>query len=151
MQYQEERNLPGVVERVVGRGSMLFIDAMTIAERVSKLMHERDRSQTWLERQTGISQSAISRFLRGEQRLYVDQAVAISQALEVSLDELVGLDALAKNETPEDAAIRAIVRVIGRDEALRRLARDPGQVTLGNTVSEEFLDGLNRKKKGQAG
>lgn len=151
MQHGRAKNLPDLVESVVGRGSMLFIDLMTIAERVSKLMHERDRSQTWLERQTGISQSAISRFLRGEQRLYVDQAVAISRALEVSLDELVGLEPSTKHETPEDAAISAIVRVLGREEALRRLARDPGQVTLGNTVSEEFLDGLNRKKKGQAG
>lgn len=130
MQYGGQRNLPNFVDRVAGRGSMLFILSMTIAERVSRLMHERDRSQSWLEKQTGISQSAISRFLRGEQRLYFDQAVAISAALEVSLDELAGLPPKAQERTPEESTILKMVETLGFEKAMRRLMHEDG-VTFG--------------------
>lgn len=110
---------------------------MTIAERIEELLHTRRRSQAWLGEAAGMTQSSISRVLRGEQRLYLDQASAIAKALDVSLDELASesptsaVDATRPNSpepSPEEWVVLKVVRRLGlaADEAIERLMRPPG-------------------------
>lgn len=139
MQYGLESFLPTGPAAIVSGPAFVSSGRMTLAERLAKLMHESDRSQVWLERQTGISQSAISRVLRGDQRLYFDQAAEIAKALDVSLDELAGLPPRAHEKAPELSAINAIVKSLGHEEALKRLLREPGPA-FGPPVKEDGGD-----------
>jgi len=104
---------------------------MTTHERLDALLLMRGKSQSWLGAETGMGQSAISRVLRGEQRLYLDQAIKICDALEVTLEDLTGHEpvgeATKKEQSPDVATILRIAETLGFDEALRRLtlARQP--------------------------
>lgn len=104
---------------------------MTVVERLEALMHIRDRSQAWLGEMVGMPQSSISKVLRGEQRLYLDQAMKIADALEVSLEELTGHEPIGeaqkKEQSPDVATILRIAETLGFEETLRRLtlARQP--------------------------
>lgn len=108
---------------------------MTVIERISNYLDKRSRTQTWLAEQTGFDQSSISRVLRGAQRLYFDQAIAICKAL----DELAGLPPKAQERTPEETIILKMVETLGFERAMRRLMNEDG-VTFGPASSATQFD-----------
>ena len=108
-----------------------------VIQRIELLMFKQGRSQAWLGEAIGMPQSSVSRALRGEQRLYLDQAVAIAKALETSLDHLTcenpseadqSETTHAPEPSPEEWVVLKVIRRLGlaADEAIDRLMRPPG-------------------------
>ena len=95
-------------------------------EKILRRMEERGLTQADLARLTKLHPTAVSRVLRGEQRLYVDQALRVAIALDLPLDYLAD-DSLespppSPTLTPDEDACLRLVRVLGAQQALQRLA-----------------------------
>ena len=101
---------------------------MELATRIAKLLDEREQSQSWLARKTGIDQSSLSKVISGKQRLYADQLAEIAAVLGVSPNELLGVPTQPAELPPEEFAALAVVRELGPKEAMKRLLRPPGTV-----------------------
>lgn len=67
---------------------------MAFAEQLRELMNKKNMKAVELARATGLSEAAISDYLKGKKEPRGRQSIAIAKALEVSLDILweTGLD-----------------------------------------------------------
>lgn len=123
-------------------------DVMRFAEKLMKVIDLSGKSQSRLQRETGISQSAISEMTKGKRRPYLDQAFLLARALGVSLDYLAD-EALEAPQLPvealgpEDRLVLKTVQHLGHAEAMRRLvgeapadSQGPGQVRV--MMNDEF-------------
>lgn len=81
---------------------------MTWAEKVTKIMKERDITQKQLAQLSGITESSISRYLHSKQRPRIDIVVNIAKALHVETDFL--LDDSDKGESAYNTIATAIAR-----------------------------------------
>ena len=73
---------------------------MTFGERLTLVRKRKGLSQADIGKKIGINGDAYGRYERNEVRPTIEMAVKISEALEVSLDYLVGkTDMLLDNET----------------------------------------------------
>ena len=95
---------------------------MSYGYRLVQLMDDRDMRQKELAEKTGISQSTISLYISGKVDMSAKNAIAISKALHVSTDTLLGL------VKPTGAAIDELVTIYSqltpsRRKLLVRLAR----------------------------
>ncbi|MGN6491953.1 MAG: helix-turn-helix domain-containing protein [Agriterribacter sp.] len=73
---------------------------MTFGERLTIVRKRKSLSQAEVGKKIGINGDAYGRYERNEVRPTIEMAVKISEALEVSLDYLVGkTDMLLDNET----------------------------------------------------
>lgn len=63
---------------------------METKDALARAISERGWSQADLCRRTGIPSSAMSRYLSGESDITLSRAIAIADAMAISLDELVG-------------------------------------------------------------
>lgn len=99
---------------------------MEIGDRINKLLTDLEKSQSWLARQTGIDQSAISRVVSGKQRLFADQLGAIADAFKVSADEILGRKTIPPAIPGDMQTVLDIIEEIGTGDALKRLVRPPG-------------------------
>jgi len=61
---------------------------MTFADNLQAVMNEKKLSQADVERKTGISQSVVSRYVRGKIEPTLENAIAISIGLKISLNRL---------------------------------------------------------------
>lgn len=75
-----------VLHLVQGRNSLLH----TFADRLRGLMAERAVNQLKIEEVTGISQSTVSRYMRGETEPKITEFVAIARFFGMSLDDFIG-------------------------------------------------------------
>lgn len=63
---------------------------MEFSQIIKKILEERKLKQTDLCRMTGIPSSLMSAYVSGKKSPAIQNAIAIAEALNVSLDELVG-------------------------------------------------------------
>lgn len=61
-----------------------------VAERLRQLMSERSVSQNELARRTGFSVQSVSLWCTGKNGMTLDAAAKVADALDVSIDEIVG-------------------------------------------------------------
>jgi len=64
----------------------------TVGQRLARLRMARGSTQTALARQVGLNQNALSDFERGRTRLNADALILFAKALDVTADEILGLD-----------------------------------------------------------
>lgn len=108
---------------------------------------ERGVSVREVARQLGESYSTVDRWFNGQGMPRFDQAMKLAEYFEVSLDELAGKRAGATD--PREEAVLRMVRLLGCDEAERRLllakedapaaASAPGKARV--TIQEVTPDG----------
>lgn len=100
-------------------------------QRLARLRKERGYTQIELADKTGIPQTLITDYERDRLRLHAEMVVRFAQALEVSADELLGLNGPKKNG--EKTSLRLLRRT-------KRIAELPSsqQKTLLKTI-DTFL------------
>lgn len=98
---------------------------MKFPEKLTKAIEAREWSQSRLAKEIGVSQATVSEMTRGQRRPYGDQIFAIAKALGVTCDYLLDDEQDAPGEvelvTEKDKLILANARIVGHDEALRRI------------------------------
>lgn len=67
----------------------------TIAQRLVRLRKERGLIQTQMAKRLGVSQPVVSDYERGGLRLHGELILKVAEILDVSANELLGLDAKA--------------------------------------------------------
>ena len=70
----------------------------TVGQRLARLRKERGFTQVELADKTGLIQVLVSDYERGKLRLNADTLIRFARALEVSADEILGLDAEPKQK-----------------------------------------------------
>jgi len=65
---------------------------MQIAYSIQRIIKDKGISQAQLARMSDISQSAVNRYLNGENEIPASKAQKMADALAVSVDELLGVD-----------------------------------------------------------
>jgi len=109
----------------------------TIGQRIARLRKERGYTQIELADKIGIVQNLISDYERDKLGLRADMVVRFAHALEVSSDEILGL-----NGTRKDGDSKASLRLLRRTKKIEELP--PGQQkTLLKTI-DTFLKGAER-------
>ncbi len=105
-------------------------------QRLARLRKERGYTQIELADKTGIPQTLITDYERDRLRLHAEMVVRFAQALEISADELLGLNGAKKNG--EKTSLRLLRRT-------KRIAELPSsqQKTLLKTI-DTFLKGAGR-------
>ena len=63
---------------------------MSISDSLNKIFYERDLTQADLCRMSGVTSSTISDYVSGRKEPSLPKAIAIADALDISLDELAG-------------------------------------------------------------
>jgi len=102
-------------------------DSRTIGEKLEALMELRGITQGVLELRSGVKQTTISGIITKDRSPRLDTAVALADALDVSLDWLAGRD--RKHQPPLDPEQLALLEAFDRlDEdhrsVLLNIARD---------------------------
>ena len=110
----------------------------TIGQRVARLRKERGYTQIELAEKTGIPQTLITDYERDKLRLHPEMVIRFAQALEVTTDELLGLNGAKKNGDSGKASLRLLRRVKRIDDL-----PSSQQKTLLKTI-DTFLKGAER-------
>lgn len=100
------------------------IDA-ALGERIARLRKERGFTQVELATKAGIIQPVLSDYERGKLRPHPQMLVQFARALQISVDELLGLESSRKNGAPLNRRflrrLQAVDKLPKRDqEALLR-------------------------------
>lgn len=80
---------------------------MSLSETLPRLLEERKMKPADLSRETGISTGRISGYISGDSQPTLSKAIAIADALHISLDELAGRE--KPNATREQREIVALM------------------------------------------
>lgn len=80
---------------------------------LARILRERNISQKRLSQLSGVSTSSINNMLSGRQNYKTDNLIAVSNALEVSLDMLL------KDESPQGFNLDSISSTVVLDGAYR--------------------------------
>lgn len=124
---------------------------MTLGERISALRKERGMSQETLGELVGVSRQAVSKWESDRAVPDVNNCIAMSRCLEVSLNGLLGLEETEEPELTEDQ-LRLVERLTEQYAAaqkrLRRRWRWPAillccALAVGTAWLWEWLDGMN--------
>ena len=80
---------------------------MSFADKLKELLNKNGLKAADLARSTGLSEAAISDYLKGKKEPRGRQSIAIAQALNVSLDALweTGYDIIKPNDPKADEAM----------------------------------------------
>lgn len=60
-------------------------------QKIKAIMKQRGITQTWLAQKTGITEATLSRYVNGSRKPQADTAASIAEALDLSLDYLMGI------------------------------------------------------------
>lgn len=77
------------------RGVAMVEDLETIAQGLVRLRNERRLTQAQMAKRLGVSQPVVSDYERGGLRLHGELILKVAEILEVSANELLGLDTKA--------------------------------------------------------
>lgn len=83
----------------------------TLGERIARIRKERGLTQVQLADKIGIIQSIISSVESGDRRLSAEMAVRFAQALDVSMDELLGPGRQQKAHKPSRKILRRLEQI----------------------------------------
>ena len=92
--------------------------------RLAKLRKDAGMSQLQLAEKLGITQSLISRYERGDRRMYDDLLAEVARILGVTPNDILGIGATKKINTDEESISRRLVKNMKRIESLPRRAQD---------------------------
>ena len=86
-----------------------------IGKRLAQLRNARSITQTDLAKKVGLAQNIVSDFERGRTRLNADALILFAKALNVTADQILGLDS---RRSDKELISRPILRRAARLEAL---------------------------------
>lgn len=109
----------------------------SIGQRIARLRKERGYTQAELSEKIGIIQALISDYERDKLRLHAEMVVRFAQALEVSTDEILGLNGSRKNEDT-----KLSLKLLRRSKKIEELPPSQ-QKTLLKTI-DTFLKGAEK-------
>lgn len=116
---------------------------MNAIEKIQSILAERQIKAADLSRQTGLSESRISKWFGGTGTPNVYDAFRIARALEVPLEWLADLDAQDQPPplrlTEDEKTVLRLTRELGADEAIRRL--------LSVKEKPRFVDGEESRRR----
>ncbi len=95
-----------------------------LGARVAQLRKAAGLSQLQLAEKLGVTQPLISRYEKGDRRMYDDLIVEMAKALKVTPNDLLGVSP-SKPTTPDVQSIsRRMIKYLKKVEALPRRAQD---------------------------
>lgn len=102
------------------------MQSMSVGEQIRKYRRERNFTQAELASMLGIDKQNISRYESGKAEPRKSTLQKLSEALEVSVEQLLGLRAEQSNELPKDPRLLNLLCAVDRlpekdKEALIRL------------------------------
>jgi transcriptional regulator with XRE-family HTH domain len=109
----------------------------TIGQRIARLRKERGYTQGELSERIGLIQALVSDYERDKLRLHGEMVIRFAQALEVSSDEILGLNNKKKN-----GDTKISLRLLRRTKRIEELPPSQ-QKTLLKTI-DTFLKGAER-------
>lgn len=113
---------------VASSGRDAYYEEMKFHEKVSMLIGRMGISQSELSRRSGIDRSMISDALNGKHALRLGNALKVARALGVSLEYLAD-EGMSEPPPPaigaDELALIRLARLMGMDEAMRRLVQAP--------------------------
>lgn len=80
-------------------------DKAKFAEQLKSIMEKRGILQRTLSEKLETTEATVSRYCKGFRTPNIETAVEIARVLNVSMDELVGVDPPGKPRTPPDVSI----------------------------------------------
>lgn len=92
-----------------------------LGERLARLRKAKGLSQVELARAIGVAQPIVSKYESGELRLHGELIVVLAGLLDVSADELLGLEPASSPQAPKD---RRLVRRLEAFDKLPKRDRD---------------------------
>ena len=110
----------------------------TIGQRIARLRKERGYTQAELSDKMGIIQALISDYERDKLRLHAEMVIRLALALEITTDELLGLNGAKK----KDGNGKLSLRLLRRSKKIEDLPPSQ-QKTLLKTI-DTFIKGAER-------
>jgi transcriptional regulator with XRE-family HTH domain len=107
----------------------------TLGERIARIRKERGFTQVELAAKIGIIQTIVSAVEGDERKLSAEMAVRFAQALDVSMDDLLGSSRQAKGRKPS----RKILRRLEQIEMLPRTQQIAVLKTIDNALELHTL------------
>lgn len=92
-----------------------------LGERLARLRRAKGLSQVELAKSIGVAQPIVSKYESGELRLHGELIVLLAGLLDVSTDELLGLEPAVRPQAPKD---RRLVRRLQAFDSLPKRDRD---------------------------
>ena len=90
--------------------------------KVKKIMKQRGITQTWLAQKIGATEATLSRYVNNSRKPQADIAAEIAEALDVSLDYLMGITGfpapIKTLSTEETLMLSAFARSSARDRKI---------------------------------
>lgn len=98
--------------------------------RLAKIRKTAGLSQDELAERIGASQPVISRFEKGQRKMYDDILTALAEALDVTPNDILGIEPCKPVKTDESNLSRRLVQRMKQIEGLPRRAQDKVMATL---------------------
>jgi transcriptional regulator with XRE-family HTH domain len=92
--------------------------------RLAKLRREAGLTQFQLAEKLGITQSLVSRYEKGQRRMYDDMLAATAKALDVTPNDILGIGPCKPVKPDESALTRKFVLHMKQIQALPRRAQE---------------------------
>ena len=118
--------------------SPLKLAAGNPGERIAAMRKARGLTQNELAERIGIIQSLISDYESGRRRLYAEMLIRIAQALNASVDELLGLKAARVNE--DNVVSLKVSRRMQQIDALPRVKQKALLSTIDSVLTKQYVD-----------
>jgi len=129
----------------------LFVSTIKLSENLRRLMGIRGLNQVELAKKSGVGQDQISRYLRIDRKgKYpgLHNLVALSQALDCTLEELTGMEALHGIEE-KVAEHQPTPKALAFAEALEKLSEsDPRRKAIEMLLTDELSNSKEEKIPG---
>lgn len=121
-----------------------------VGRRLQSLMDGRGFTQMDVERRTGIGQTRVSKWTKGQNRIFAHQALALARALGVTVDNLVDATQELKPTAEPSRFEVGATELLGQmswEEAFYRLANVRGAMKP-TDPTDEAVEEARRKMRG---